>query len=268
MFSSTHFDIRLSLQSSQVYKKPSNWNGEQFNAERKKNIAGKSGFKKKLLAARLKSYEIHLPDNSAPHKPLPINNQKPIFWDKEQNPYAIWIHTFLQNVGGKETSSTLDVHNISPRHLGWVSSTLGTSSWRGTIDHPQCGTQVTTAFGQDLGVALVTTNGDTGWRGNLSDILGIWCIILCLGRGLWVKMMSVSEWWGSQICWCSKLCCQIWRPYVILWFPIPCSNTLTSSENLGHGISYLFSIPIAHLLVPTADDSREGVWFLMGHVGH
>ena len=63
----------------------------------------------------------------------------------------------------------------------------------------------------------------------------------------------------------SKLCCQIWRPYVILWFPITCSNTLTSSENLGHGISYLFSIPIAHLLVSTADDSRQGVWFLMGY---
>ena len=45
----------------------------------------------------------------------------------------------------------------SSRVRPWPTSTLGTSSWRGTIDHPQCGTQVTTAFGQDLGV------GDKQW---------------------------------------------------------------------------------------------------------
>ena len=45
-------------------------NSSTLNKE--KHIVSKSGFKKKLLAARLKSYEIHLPDNSAPHKPLPI----------------------------------------------------------------------------------------------------------------------------------------------------------------------------------------------------
>lgn len=191
MFSSTHFDIRLSLQRSQVYKKPSNWNGEQFNAKQKKVIAWKSAFNKKLLAARLKSYEIHLPDNSAPHKPLPIKNQ---FFEenKKQNPY-------ISAKGRWQGDLKLWMYITS--HLGWgqiilTPSTLGTSSWRGTIDHPQRGTQVTTAFGQDLGVA-----SDKQWwhwmKRKCSDILGIWCII-CVWDVDWWKwcqqwMMNVSN---------------------------------------------------------------------------
>ncbi len=84
MFSSTHFDIRLSLQSSQVYKKPSNWNGEQFNVN-KGFIAWKSAFNKKLLAARLKSYEIHLPAWQF-CSPQAIAYQKQFWRDKKQNP--------------------------------------------------------------------------------------------------------------------------------------------------------------------------------------
>lgn len=161
MFSSTHFDIRLSLQSFQVYKKPSNWNGEQFNAEQRKTYSLKIWFQKETVGRP--SQILWDTPTWQFCSPQAIAYQNQFFETKNRihmNPYISakrrWPGDFF-NFGCHIPSSS----RVRP----WPTSTLGTSSWRGTIDHPQCGTQVTTAFGQDLGVALVTTNGETGWRG-------------------------------------------------------------------------------------------------------
>ena len=265
MFSSTHFDIRLSLQSFQVYKKPSNWNGEQFNAEQRKTYSLKIWFQKETVGRP--SQILWDTPTWQFCSPQAIAYQNQFFETKNRihmNPYISakrrWPGDFF-NFGCHITSPLVisgeAMTNFNSRHV-FVERYHWSSAVRHSSHH--CIWSRSWRWWQQM----VTLDEEE----NFSDMLGIWCIICVWDVDYLVKMMSVSEWWGSQICWCSKLCCQIWRPYVILWFPIPCSNTLTSSENLGHGISYLFSIPIAHLLVPTADASRQGVWFLMGHVGH